>query len=138
MDINSIFASCLALSESKRKDYTTGADNHQNFRRTQEIQSWFTKDIDKPYIVLISTKLARLASLLSDSRVPNNESIEDSFKDLINYCGLWAERRLDVPIAPKGLTSQIANSRADNSEQLKKPENKKKNYEYSDQDLDRL
>lgn len=94
MDIKEIYDKCLALSYNKRADYTSGIDNHQNFKRSEELQSWFVDDIDKPYVVLIGTKLARLASLLEQGRVPNNESIEDSFKDLINYCGLWAERRL--------------------------------------------
>src|SRR6188768_927356 len=96
MDIKQLFEECLILSYNKRKDYTSGPDNHQNFKRSQEIQSWFTRDEDIPYVVLIGTKLARLASLLSDDRAANFESVEDSFKDLINYCGLWAERRLEL------------------------------------------
>ena len=93
-DIQQLFEECLKLSYSKRKDYTSSTDNHENFKRSQELQSWFASDKDKPYVVLIGTKLARLASLLDSERDVNHESIEDSFKDLINYCGLWAERRL--------------------------------------------
>lgn len=78
---------------SKKHDYTSSTDNHENFKRSAEIASWFSSDIDKPYIILIATKLARLASLL-ENKTPKHESIEDSFIDLINYCGLWAERRL--------------------------------------------
>jgi hypothetical protein len=103
MDIRTLFDSCLALSYAKRQDYTSGIDYHENFKRSEEIQSWFNKDEDKPYVVLIATKLARLASLLGVvDRVPINEPIEDSFKDLINYCALWAERRL-TPIKTESI-----------------------------------
>lgn len=94
MQIPEIFKKCEALTMSKRQDYTTNplADNHENFRRSGEIASWFTNPDDKPYAILVGTKLARLASLRSSGRTPNNESIEDSFLDLINYCALWMER----------------------------------------------
>lgn len=82
---------------SKRHDYTTNADldNHENFKRSAMISDWFMHEQDKPYVVLIGTKLARLASLLSDGRRPNNESVEDTFVDLVNYCALWMERRTE-------------------------------------------
>jgi hypothetical protein len=79
---------------SKRRDYTTNpsVNNHENFERSAELISWFNNKRDQPYVCLIGTKLARLASLLSDGRKPNNESIDDTFLDLINYCALWYER----------------------------------------------
>lgn len=81
---------------SKRHDYTSTSDNHENFKRSSIIASWFNNADDKPYVVLIGTKLARLSSLL-DNKEPKNESIEDSFLDLINYCALWMERRTYKP-----------------------------------------
>jgi hypothetical protein len=92
MKIEEIFKKCTDLTMSKRHDYTSSIDNHENFKRSAEIASWFKNSDDKPYVVLIGTKLARLASLL-DAKQPKNESIEDSFLDLINYCALWMERR---------------------------------------------
>ena len=96
MDVKDLYAKAIKITMKKRKDYTTNhlADNHENFKRSAELISWFKSDQDKAYVGLIGTKLARLASLLSDEREPMNESIEDSFIDLINYCGLWAERIL--------------------------------------------
>jgi hypothetical protein len=79
---------------SKRHDYSSDHDNHENFKRSAELASWFASDKDKPYTVLIGTKLARLATLL-DHKEPNNESIDDTFLDLINYCALWMERRTE-------------------------------------------
>jgi len=92
MKIDEIFKKCTDLTMSKRHDYTSSIDNHENFKRSALIAEWFRSNDDKPYVVLIGTKLARLASLL-DSKEPKNESIEDSFLDLINYCALWMERR---------------------------------------------
>lgn len=81
----------------KRADYTTNPefDAHENFKRSSEIASWFSNKNDKSYAILIGTKLARLGSLLSSDRKPNNESVDDTFEDLINYCALWAERRTE-------------------------------------------
>lgn len=97
MKVQEIFKKCLKVTMSKRQDYTSNseADNHENFKRSAEISSWFTDEQDKPYAVLIGTKLARLGALLSSERESNNESIDDTFMDLVNYCALWAERRTE-------------------------------------------
>ena len=92
MQLSEIFKKCEALSISKRQDYTSTDDNHENFKRASEIVSWFARNEDKPYAMLIGVKLARLGTLLSTNKTPNNESVEDTFLDLINYCALWMER----------------------------------------------
>ena len=94
MTIQEIFKKCQKITLSKRHDYTSSDDNHENFKRSAELASWFKSDQDKAYAVLIGTKLARLATLL-DNKEPNNESIEDTFLDLTNYCALFAERRTE-------------------------------------------
>lgn len=94
MNLQEIFKKCQKLSLSKRQDYTKSTDNHENFKRSAEIASWFENKEDKPYAILMGTKLARLASLL-DAKESNHESIDDSFLDLINYAALWAERRTE-------------------------------------------
>lgn len=94
MTIQEIFKKCQKVTLSKRHDYTSTSDNHENFKRSAEIASWFSDNQDKSYAILVGTKLARLSSLLG-RKDPNNESIEDSFIDLINYCSLWAERRTE-------------------------------------------
>jgi hypothetical protein len=90
---------CKAIAAAKAHDYTTsgsltGVGRHENFERAAALASWFPAAIDKPYVVLIGVKLARLAALL-DAKTPNNESIEDTFVDLTNYCALWGSRRLE-------------------------------------------
>jgi hypothetical protein len=78
--------------KKKREDYTSSG-THQNFERAEIIISWFSNDIDKVYATHIATKLARLATLLSSDKEPNNESIRDSFEDLTNYAALWGSKR---------------------------------------------
>ena len=95
MTLQELFKKALKVSLSKRADYTSGVDHHENFKRSATVASWFRNDQDKVYAVLIATKLARLASLL-DTKEPNNESIDDTFLDLVNYAGLWAERRTET------------------------------------------
>lgn len=80
------------LMRIKQKDYVDG-DTHQNFDRSTSVIRWFKNDIDKVYVTLITTKMARLATLLSSDNELQNESIQDSFVDLVNYCALWGSRR---------------------------------------------
>ena len=79
----------LEIHKKKREDYTTrpDVDPHENFTRANEIISWFPPEY-KSFASHIGTKLARLGSLLQDGRKPNNESLDDSFLDLVTYCGL--------------------------------------------------
>lgn len=101
-----------AIHETKSHDYASAADPHSNFRYAETVMTPFP-ECYKPYAGLIGQKLARLAQLLS-GKAPKHESIEDSFVDLMTYCGLmgarWkaeqhaealrlAESRLDVDAA---------------------------------------
>ena len=97
------------IHNKKAEDYTTNPDidPYENFERTNIIASWFPYQY-KSFVVLIGTKLARLASLLAKTEKgfkPNNESINDSFLDLSTYCVLWAsyykERWADSSPQPK-------------------------------------
>jgi hypothetical protein len=72
----------------KNKDYASAENPFSNFERSAEIASWFLYDSDKSFAVLVGTKLARIAEL-TDGRLPNNESLDDSFLDLVTYCALW-------------------------------------------------
>ena len=88
--VTEILARIQELHSRKNEDYSASNKPFENFERSAEIGKWFKSDSDKPYAILIGTKLARLATLLNSQRRPNNESIEDSFLDLATYCVLWA------------------------------------------------
>lgn len=91
--MNSPFVDLLEKSKAihikKAQDYTTNPDSnpYENFTRANEIINWFPPEY-KSFASHIGTKLARLGSLLQDGRKPNNESLDDSFLDLVTYCGL--------------------------------------------------
>lgn len=78
-----------AIHEKKNDDYAQG-DPFENFIRSAEVISWFEDNQDKVFVALITTKIARLATLLNKKGVPNNESVQDSFLDLTVYCALWS------------------------------------------------
>lgn len=57
----------------------------------------FQKNDDKVYATMIGIKIGRLSALLNSEAKPNNESVLDSFDDLIVYAAIWkadVERRL--------------------------------------------
>lgn len=87
-----ILNSCLSIMEKKAHDYTQdpSINRFENFDKSSIIISWFTNDRDRSFAGIIGIKIARLSALLSTGKIPNNESISDNFRDLINYCALWA------------------------------------------------
>ena len=81
-----------AIHASKSHDYSAFGP-YENFERASLVSSWFNDPHDKVFTTFIATKLTRLATLLNSSESPKNESIEDSFLDLVTYCALWASWR---------------------------------------------
>lgn len=77
------------IHEKKAADYTDGVNIDQNFERSSIVSEWYNAPLDKVFATLVTTKLARLATLLNSNAQPNNESIDDSFLDLTTYCALW-------------------------------------------------
>ena len=66
----------------KKGDDYSGKDRLSNFKTAGAIAGITP---EQNCLSLIATKVARLGNLLSTNKEPNNESIEDSIKDLINY-----------------------------------------------------
>lgn len=70
----------------KQKDY--GSENIRRFGR-------------QGLMVRLHDKVARLENLTSLGRTPNNESIEDTFVDIIGYCAIgimWEQHNFLLPI----------------------------------------
>jgi hypothetical protein len=86
------------LHIKKNQDYTGKSKNpFFNFTVASNLTRLFEKNDDKVYSTLIGIKLGRLAALLNSDAKPNNESVLDSFDDLIVYSTIWrqdVERRL--------------------------------------------
>lgn len=91
-----------AIDTHKRKndDYTGNNDAFFNFAFCDFVSSLFQNSRDKVYAVFIAVKLARLSVVLSKSAL--NESVEDSFDDLIVYAGIW---KSDYMMRNKKVTS---------------------------------
>lgn len=84
----------LALHERKAKDYAHSGDPYANFKAAARVAEGFT-GVDAVFATLIGVKLARIRELTAPGRVPNNESLDDSFVDLTNYCAIWTSYRRD-------------------------------------------
>jgi hypothetical protein len=78
------------IHDKKSHDYAQDTDPFSNFTRAATIVSWFTSPTDQVFAGILGIKFARLAELLSTSKEPNNESIDDTFIDAANYFVLWA------------------------------------------------
>lgn len=83
-------ATIAQLLEKKRQDYSPGQNRFTNFEFSNALASNYPTQ-HKAFAVLVGVKLSRIAELLNSTELPRNESIADSFDDLIGYCALWAE-----------------------------------------------
>ena len=85
-----ILETAKTLHEKKSKDYASQSNQFENFERSALLMEWFNDPIDKAFVNLIGTKLARIATLRNNGGKAENEPLADSFFDLTVYCGLWA------------------------------------------------
>jgi len=91
MTYTELLTTAQEIAKGKAEDYSHTSDRHSNFKFASDIASEFDS-VSFPYVTLISIKLARLQVLLNSGKEPNNESITDTFIDLINYIALWGDR----------------------------------------------
>jgi hypothetical protein len=84
-----LLAEMAQLHDKKNADYAKDGDPFSNFREAAEVARGFTGK-DAVYAALIGVKLARLRELLSSGKAPNNESVDDTRRDLAMYAALWA------------------------------------------------
>lgn len=75
----------------KGGDYSVESDRLSNFKYAGTICGLTA---EQNCLSLIATKVARLGVLLRAGKAPNNESVEDSVDDLINY-GILLKMLLD-------------------------------------------
>lgn len=73
-----VLQECAELQVRKGRDY-------QNPKSTVKQAMYYPNGIMSIYEIL-NAKMLRLRSLLESQEAPNNESIEDTLKDIINYC----------------------------------------------------
>jgi len=72
-----VLEECIELQIKKGQDYQSAKSN--------VVQAMhYRRGVDTIYDIMHG-KMMRAASLLESGSVPNHESLEDTFKDLINY-----------------------------------------------------
>ena len=69
---------CIDLQISKSKDYQSPKSNIKQSMH-------YRRGVDTIHD-MIHQKLMRAQSLLESGDIPNNESLEDTYMDMINYC----------------------------------------------------
>ena len=80
----------LDILKSKGKDYAD-SDVLSNFKIVSEIVKLAKIDATLPEgysMLMVILKIVRIWNLKESGKTPENESLLDSYKDLINYCKL--------------------------------------------------
>ena len=80
----------IEVLKTKGEDYA-GEDVLSNFKQVSEAAKALGLNVTDPTnyaLFMCVLKIARLTNLINNNKVPNNESIEDSFVDLIGYSKL--------------------------------------------------
>ena len=88
IDFKSIIPTCINLLDTKANDYSNKKDRYSCFERTFVLARYCgstSKEIDDVFINDFCQKIARIENLLQNNIDPKNESLIDSFIDLINY-----------------------------------------------------
>ena len=88
--IESLDNTLLNILKSKGEDYAT-EDVLSNFKQVSSAAKVLNIDVGNPTnyaLFMCVLKIARLTNLINNNKVPNNESIDDSFIDLIGYSKL--------------------------------------------------
>lgn len=78
----------MQVTTSKRNDYASDFDVLLNFKGVAEAAKALGIDITDPSqyaLFMVILKIKRITNLINSKKTPNNESIEDSFLDGINY-----------------------------------------------------
>lgn len=84
--VQDLYARGLTTMAGKNEDYAKEDDPYSNFRLAAQVAGITPA---QSMLVLIGVKLARIENILN-SGVVNNESLEDSILDAVNYLGILA------------------------------------------------
>lgn len=82
--LETTFGDCLYISKLKNKDYADSADPFKNFRMSTQVGV----EPSRAILVRISDKISRISNLLDKPNTVDDEKIEDSINDSINYLAI--------------------------------------------------
>lgn len=95
------------LHDRKNEDYSGNCGHYFNFEFATDFAKHFTNPIDKTFATIIGIKYARLIVLTSGTKKPNNESVEDTRKDIANYGMIWAAYYQNLPVVEQAVCDAI-------------------------------
>lgn len=99
--IKAVFDEQFAVVESKNADYKVpghGSIHFSNFMTTAQEANVSVNDV---FMMMLATKWGRIKGLhykeQAGADAPNNESLDDSIGDMMNYLALWKTYRKEHP-----------------------------------------
>jgi len=75
----------LHIVAAKNQDYADGEDPFQNFRMVEDAG---VMSVEKGLTVRMSDKMQRIFNLIDEEAAVEDERIEDTLLDLMNYCNI--------------------------------------------------
>ena len=82
--IEQTFIDCLQLVRRKNQDYANSGDPFKNFNMSNQVGVLPARGI----LVRVSDKISRISNLLDRPAAVENEAIEDTINDAINYLAI--------------------------------------------------
>jgi hypothetical protein len=90
-----LLAEMAAIHDKKSHDYASNDNPYGNYHFAGQLSKLFTNPDDSGFIGRLGEKLYRLANLENRHLAPNNESIEDTERDICVITALWISDRRD-------------------------------------------
>jgi hypothetical protein len=88
--LDEIYTKAKTILESKGHDYSNDGNRFANFEKVASVMNMTP---EQAFVFYLSIKVTRLSELFGNNKKPNNESIEDTLIDLINYAILFYSYR---------------------------------------------
>jgi hypothetical protein len=78
------FSICLGIARKKNADYAEDGDPFKNFKMSEQVGV----DPARALLVRMSDKLSRISGLIDRTAQVDDESLNDTLMDLINYAAI--------------------------------------------------
>lgn len=109
---NSLLREMYELHQSKNSDYCGDGPAINPYQNFIDSAATAGTDIESVFLTLIGVKLARIRALRASGKEPNNESLQDSRKDLAMYAALYASWFLPLSYDDRQLASALNGAEA--------------------------
>lgn len=83
------------IHSAKSHDYASQDNPYGNYLFAGQLSKLFNSPEDSGFIGRVGEKLYRLANLENGGKIPSNESVEDTERDIATIIALWIAMRRD-------------------------------------------